>query len=70
MIFYLVFFGLQPVRLKLEGDFKNRIWVQDQGGVGFQPAGILKYVEELKPGANAEIGPKNIFETTSTLSAH
>jgi hypothetical protein len=27
---------------------KNRILVQDQGGPEIQPAGILKYSEELK----------------------
>ena len=27
---------------------KNRILVQDQGGADVQPAGILKYSEELK----------------------
>ena len=31
---------------------------QGQGGTGFQPAGILKYVEDLKPGPNTEIGPR------------
>ena len=44
---------------------KNRIWVQDQGGVEFQTAGILRYVEDLGLGANADIGPKDIFEIAS-----
>ena len=44
---------------------KNRIWVQGQGGVGFQPAGILESVEDLKLGTNAEIGSKGIFEMAS-----
>jgi hypothetical protein len=41
--------------------------VQDQGGVEFQPAGILKYVEDLKRRPNAEIGPKGFFEIASIL---
>ena len=32
-----------------------------------QPAGILKYVEELTWGPNAEMGPKNFFEIASGL---
>ena len=43
----------------------NRILVQDQGWVEVQPAGILKYSEELKRGPNTEIGPKDIFEMAS-----
>jgi hypothetical protein len=38
---------------------KKRILVQDQGGAEFQPAGILKYVEDLKRGTNAEVGPED-----------
>jgi hypothetical protein len=49
-----------------EADFKIRVLVQCQGGAEFQPAGILWYVEDLKRGPNAEIGPKNYFETAST----
>ena len=30
-----------------------------------QPAGILKYVEDLKRGPNTEIGPKDFFEIAS-----
>jgi len=36
--------------------------VQGQGGADVQPAGILKYSEELKRGPNTEIGPKDFFE--------
>ena len=36
--------------------------VQDRGGFLFQPAGILKYVEDLKRGANKDMGPKDFFE--------
>jgi hypothetical protein len=35
--------------------------VQGQGGDWFQPAGILEYVEDLKPVSNAEIEPTGIF---------
>jgi len=44
---------------------KIKILVQDQGGVEFLPTGNLKYVEDLKRGPNAEIGPKDYFETGS-----
>jgi hypothetical protein len=44
---------------------KNRILAQGQGGTEFQPAGILKYVEDLKRGPNTEIGQKDFFEIAS-----
>ena len=44
---------------------KIRILVQGQGGAEFQPADILTYVEDLKQGPNAEIGPKDFFEIAS-----
>jgi hypothetical protein len=43
--------------------------VQDRDGAWFQTAGILWYVEDLKPGANKGIGPKDFFETGSRLKA-
>jgi hypothetical protein len=49
----------------IRSHLKNRILGQGQGGADFQPAGIHKYVEELKRGANTEIGPKDIFEIAS-----
>jgi len=60
----------------IRSHLKNRILVQSQGGSKFQPAGILKYVEDLKRGSNAGFGPKDIFEITSifpgryTMSKH
>ena len=36
--------------------------VQDRDGFLFQAAGILKYVEDLKQGANKDVGPKDFFE--------
>jgi hypothetical protein len=45
---------------------KNKILAQDQGGTEFQPAGILKYVEDLKRGPNTEIGEKDFFEIASS----
>jgi len=44
---------------------KNRILVQGQDGAEVQPAGILKYSEELKRGPNTEIEPKDFFEIAS-----
>jgi hypothetical protein len=44
---------------------KKRILFQGVGGAGFQPAGILQYVEDLKPGTNTQIGPKDFFEIGS-----
>jgi hypothetical protein len=46
---------------------KNRILPQGQGGTEFQPAGILKYVEDLKRGPNTEIGEKDFFEIASSV---
>jgi hypothetical protein len=51
----------------IRSHLKNRILVQSQGGSEIQPAGILKYSEELKGGPNTEIGPKDIFEIASDL---
>jgi hypothetical protein len=47
--------------------FKKRNLFKDQGGPEFQPAGILKYVEDLKEGANTEFGPKDYFEMACRL---
>ena len=49
---------------------KIRILAQGQGGSEIQPVGILKYVEDLKRGANAEIGLKNFFEMPSNVLRH
>jgi aminopeptidase N len=46
---------------------KNRILAQGQGRTEFQPAGILKYVEDLKRGPNTEIGKKDFFEIASNF---
>jgi hypothetical protein len=43
---------------------KNRIFVRDQGEAEDQSAGILKYVEDLRRGHNADIGRKDFFEMT------
>ena len=53
--------GVKLVRSHL----KNRILAQGQGGTEFQTAGMLRYVEDLKPGTNTEIGKKDFFETAS-----
>jgi hypothetical protein len=47
---------------------KIRIFVRDQGGAEYQPAGILKYVEDLRRGLNADIGRKDSFEMASCLA--
>jgi len=44
---------------------KNRILVPDRGGAELQTAGNLLVVEDLKRGANKDMGPKDIFETVS-----
>ena len=41
--------------------FKKRILVQDVGGAGFQTGGIRRYVEDLNPGPNTQIGPKDFL---------
>jgi len=41
---------------------KIRVFVRDQGEAESQSAGILKYVEELRRGFNADIGRKNFLE--------
>ncbi len=46
---------------------KKRVLVEVQGGPELQPAGILKYSEELKQGTNTEIEPKNFFEIASSM---
>jgi hypothetical protein len=44
---------------------KIRIFVRDQGEAEDQPEGILKYVEDLRRGPNADIGRKDFFEMAS-----
>jgi hypothetical protein len=48
---------------------KIRIFVRDQGEAEDQSAGILKYVEDLIRGLNADIGRKDFFEMTSSCLA-
>ena len=44
---------------------KKKVLVEVHGGPELQPAGILQHSEELKQGANTEIGPKNYCEIAS-----
>jgi len=44
---------------------KIRILVQSQGGLEFQPGGILKYFEDLKRELNTGFEPKDNFEMAS-----
>ena len=57
------------ISLLTRSHLKKRVLVQVQGGPELQPAGILKYSEELKQGTNTEIGPKNFFEIASKKGA-
>jgi hypothetical protein len=45
---------------------KIRILGRDQDEAEDQPAGILKYVEDLIRGLNADIGRKDFFEMASS----
>jgi len=47
---------------------KNRILVQDRGGVEFKTAGNLLVVEDLKRGINKDMGPKDIFGMDSMVN--
>ncbi len=44
---------------------KIRIFGRDQGEAEDHSAGILKYVEDLRRGLNADIGRKDFFEMAS-----
>jgi hypothetical protein len=46
--------------------FKKWILVQDQGGREVQTGGILQHFEDLNQAPNAEIGPRDFFETASS----
>ena len=47
--------------IEIRSYLKIRIFVRDQGEAESQPKGILEYVEELRRGINADIGPKRLF---------
>jgi hypothetical protein len=49
----------------IRSHLKIRIFGRDQGEAEDQPAGILKYVEDLIQGLNVDIGRKNFFEMAS-----
>ncbi len=57
------FSGLNSVFFR--SHLKNRILTQSQGGIKFQPIGILKYFRELKRERNPGLGPKGTFEIAS-----
>jgi hypothetical protein len=54
-----------PNQFDIRSHLKNRIFVQSQGGLEFQPAGVLQYFEDLKREPNTGFGPKDIFEIGS-----
>ena len=63
--------GTVDTMKSIRSHLKKKVLVQDQGEAEFQPTGILKYVEDLKRGSNAEVGPKDFFEIASNpLSAY
>ena len=59
-------FSQHPDRIDvIRGHLKNRIFDSNQGATENQPAGILKYVEDLRRGSNAELVRKDIFKIIS-----
>ncbi len=50
-------------------DRKNKIPAQDQGGAEFQPAGILKYVEDLEGGSTEDIESVDISVSPNDLGS-
>jgi hypothetical protein len=46
-------------------NLKIRIFGRNQGVAEDQPAGMLKYVKDLRRGLNADIGRKDFFEIAS-----
>ena len=61
------FYALTKTEKFIEAIVKIRIFVRDQGEAECNPAGILKYVEDVTQGLNAEtcppwrIGRKDFF---------
>jgi hypothetical protein len=53
------------IRYFIRSYLKIRIFGRDQDEAEDQPAGTLKYVEDLRRGLNADIGRKDFFEMTS-----
>ncbi len=56
---------LYPIWYDASSCLKKRIMVQGVDGAGFQTAGILWYVKDLKSGPDTRIGPKDFFEMVS-----
>ena len=52
----------------IRSHLKIRIFGRDQGEAECQPAGILKYVEDLMQGLNADVGRKDFFEMASKIN--
>jgi len=55
-------------KILIRSHLKNKMLVQCQGGLEFQPTGILKYFEELKRELNTGFGSKDIFEIASIMN--
>ncbi len=68
---WIFFLPAAVMGLKKQGigsHLKIRMFVRDQGEAEDQPAGILKHVEDLRRGLNADIGQKDFFEMASKIS--
>jgi hypothetical protein len=52
----------------IRSHIKIRIFGRDQGEAEDQPGGILKYVEDLSRGLNADIGRKDFVEMVSKIN--
>jgi hypothetical protein len=48
---------------------KIGFWFKIKAGSGFNPQAYKQYAEDLKPDPNAEIGPKDFFDTASVRRA-
>jgi hypothetical protein len=51
----------------IRSDLKIRIFGRDQDDAEDQPTDILRYVEDLRRGLNADIGRKDFFEMASNI---
>jgi hypothetical protein len=61
-----LFLFAKEYNISLEVISKIRFWFKIKAAECFNPQEYLKYFEELKREANTDIGPKELFEMTST----
>jgi hypothetical protein len=62
--------GSTFLRVFARSYLKIRIFIRYQDEAEDQPASILKYVEDLRRGLNADIGRKDFFEIASMYSGN